>query len=139
MIVLDTHAWVQLGLDPDRLSRRAHSAIRRQRHGVEISAFTLWETAWHVRRGHIQPKKPLQEWLPEFAAALQSRVHALSTEIVVQAAMLRGDVSVRSRRPPDHRDGDRAALSAGDGRREDPRSEGRRDDLVGGAAAVRRR
>lgn len=88
MIVLDTHAWVQLGLDPDKLSRRARSAIRRQRHGVEISAFTLWETAWHVRRGHIQPKKPLQEWLPEFAAALQSRVHALSTEIVVQAAML---------------------------------------------------
>ncbi|MEO8196555.1 MAG: type II toxin-antitoxin system VapC family toxin [Thermoanaerobaculia bacterium] len=88
MIVLDTHAWVQLGLDPERLSRRAHSAIRRQRHGVEISAFTLWETAWHVRRGHIQPKKPLDEWLPEFAAALQSRVHALSTEIVVQAAML---------------------------------------------------
>jgi PIN domain nuclease of toxin-antitoxin system len=88
VIVLDTHAWVQLGLDPDRLSRRAHSAIRRQRQGVEISAFTLWETAWHVRRGHIQPKKPLQEWLPEFAAALQSRIHALSTEIVVQAAML---------------------------------------------------
>lgn len=60
----------------------------RQRAGVEISAFTLWETAWHVRRGLVKPKKRLEEWLPEFARALRSNVHDLSTEIIVRAAQL---------------------------------------------------
>ena len=46
MILLDTHAWIWLAAEPERLSRRASSAIRRAARSGEIAiaSISLWET-----------------------------------------------------------------------------------------------
>ena len=58
MILLDTHVLVWLMLEPERLSRRAASAIRRARAsgGIGIAAMSLWEIAMMFSRGQITPR-----------------------------------------------------------------------------------
>lgn len=55
MILLDTHVWIWLGSHPERLSRRARTAIRRavRSGGLSIAAISLWEMAMLAAYGRI--------------------------------------------------------------------------------------
>ena len=55
MILLDTHAWIWLGSNPERLSRRARAAIQRavRSGGLSIAAISLWEMAMLAAYGRI--------------------------------------------------------------------------------------
>jgi PIN domain nuclease of toxin-antitoxin system len=57
VIQLDTHALVWLRTAPDRLSKPATAAIRKalKTDRVAIAAITLWELAWLVTAGRIDP------------------------------------------------------------------------------------
>jgi len=88
LILLDTHVLIWAQNAPERLSRRAASAIRRAARGggLAIAAFTLWEAAWLYRRGMIRESASLRsfvEQLVDEVAILPS-----SVEIAVQAAQL---------------------------------------------------
>jgi PIN domain nuclease of toxin-antitoxin system len=65
VIVLDTHAWLWLCLEPRRLSRGAAAAIRRAAKGggLAIASITLWEVAMMVVRGRVIPQGTPEAWL----------------------------------------------------------------------------
>ena len=56
MILLDTHVFVWLVSEPDRLSRRAAAAIRKAQFqdGIAISSITLLELATLFTRGRLR-------------------------------------------------------------------------------------
>ena len=65
MIVLDTHAWLWLCLEPRRLSTAAATAIRRAvaGGGLAIASITLWEVAMMLARGLVIPHGTPESWL----------------------------------------------------------------------------
>jgi PIN domain nuclease of toxin-antitoxin system len=67
MILLDTHAWLWLGMSPERLSAAAVSAIRAATTsgGLAIASVTLVETAWLMARGRLRLHGSPETLLPE--------------------------------------------------------------------------
>lgn len=65
MILLDTHAWLWLCLEPRRLSAIAAAAIRdaTRAGGLAIASITLWEMALLIVRGHVIPQGTSAAWL----------------------------------------------------------------------------
>jgi PIN domain nuclease of toxin-antitoxin system len=72
VILLDTHVVTWLSFEPTRISKRAHSAIRRARKsdGLAISAITLWELAWQTSRGRLHVTGTLDEYLGEVTSRM---------------------------------------------------------------------
>jgi len=65
VIVLDTHVWLWLCLEPRRLSARAAGAIRRavSNGGLAIASITIWEVAMMLARGSVIPQGTAESWL----------------------------------------------------------------------------
>ena len=86
MILLDTHAWLWLCLEPRRLSGGAATAIRRAAKGggFAIASITLWEVAMMVARGRVIPQGTPEAWL----AALVDRSSVIVKEITPSVAAL---------------------------------------------------
>jgi len=86
VIVLDTHAWLWLCLEPRRLSSAAASAIRRAANdgGIAIASISLWEVAMMVVRGRVIPHGTPEAWL----GALVDRSGVTVKEITPSIAAL---------------------------------------------------
>jgi len=86
MIVLDTHAWLWLCLEPQRLSAAAVTAIRRSLSdgGLAIASITLWEVAMMIARGRLIPHGTPETWL----GALVDRSGVVVKEITGAVAVL---------------------------------------------------
>jgi PIN domain nuclease of toxin-antitoxin system len=86
MILLDTHAWLWLCLEPDRLSTAATAAIRRALAGggLGIASITLWELAMLIARGRVMPHGTPEGWL----ATLIDRSSVTVKEITPAVAAL---------------------------------------------------
>ncbi len=70
MILLDTHVWVRW-LDPQQNPLASNLVdVIETADQVAVSAITCWEVAWLTRRGRIQLKLDLQDWLDK---ALQGK------------------------------------------------------------------
>src|SRR5438105_7727870 len=83
VIVLDTHALVWWVDDASKLSRKARQALRvhARRRELIVSAITVFEIVTLQRRGRLQFKRPLREWLadlrklPEIRQPFRSEEH----------------------------------------------------------------
>jgi PIN domain nuclease of toxin-antitoxin system len=65
VILLDTHVWLWLCLEPKRLSPAASAAIRRAVNGggLAIASITLWEVAMMLARGRVIAPGTPEAWL----------------------------------------------------------------------------
>jgi len=86
VILLDTHAWLWLCLEPRRLSRVAAAAVRRAANdgGLAIASISLWEVATMVARGRVIPHGTPEGWL----GALVDRSGVTVKEITPSIAAL---------------------------------------------------
>lgn len=91
MIVLDTHAWLWWVAAPERLSKRARSAID-DATDIGVSAISAWEIAMLERRRRITLDRPASRWV-RAALAADPRVVELPLEasVAVAAASLSAD------------------------------------------------
>jgi PIN domain nuclease of toxin-antitoxin system len=67
VIVLDTHAWLWLAIEPNRLSKTAATTIRTAvgSGGIAIASITLVEAAWLMRRGRLRLHGSSEQLLDE--------------------------------------------------------------------------
>jgi PIN domain nuclease of toxin-antitoxin system len=85
VILLDTHAWLWLAIEPDRLSAPATAAIRDalQSGGITIASITLWETAFMMARGRLlsrgTPMATLTELVDRTGVILREITPAVAT------------------------------------------------------------
>ena len=86
MIVLDAHVLVWLRTCPDRLSKAAGEAIRKELKNdcVSIAAVTLWELSWLATNGRIDPGGTVQAFLKKITAGVV--ILPLTVDIAAQAA-----------------------------------------------------
>ena len=89
MIVLDTHAWLWWLSDPDRLSRRARSAIDASLGaGVHVSSISAWEVTLLVRKGRLTLRMPVEEWIARSEGLPFLRFVPVDTRIAVRSNAL---------------------------------------------------
>jgi len=90
VIVLDTHAWLWLCLEPRKLSAAATSAIRRAAAGggLAIASITVWEVAMMLARGLVVPQGTPEAWLRELIDRSGVVVKEITPTIAVLATHL---------------------------------------------------
>ena len=92
MILLDTHIWIWLADESDRLTKKYSQLIEHHRaDGLGVSAISCWEVAKLVEYGRLRLACPVEEWM-EFAVALPGvRLLELTPRIAVVSTKLPGD------------------------------------------------
>jgi PIN domain nuclease of toxin-antitoxin system len=85
VILLDTHVFLWLCLEPKRLSRLATAAIRQAANtgGLGIASISLWEIAMLVSLGRVSPRGTSETWLSELIETSGVIVKALTPAIAV--------------------------------------------------------
>lgn len=94
MILLDTHAFVWMASDPEKLSSRAVDAIQRNCEGLLVSVATCWEVALLHKRGRLSLPVSSERFLEK--AIARHGIH----EISVSRATVLASVAL----PDIHRD-----------------------------------
>jgi PIN domain nuclease of toxin-antitoxin system len=91
-VVLDTCAWLWLCTAPQKLSRAARDAVKREqaRGGLFVSIFSAWEIAKLVQKGKLTFAMPCRQWIDAAMRVEGVTVHPLTPEICVESAELPG-------------------------------------------------
>ncbi|HEX2679420.1 MAG TPA: type II toxin-antitoxin system VapC family toxin [Polyangiales bacterium] len=94
MLLLDTHTWVWLAVEPRRLSKEAAGAIRRaaSRGELAIAAITLWEVAMLFARGRLKASRTLEKELAALVERTSVAVLEVTPAVAAIAAQLPDDV-----------------------------------------------
>ena len=87
MIVLDTHAWIWLVSDPDKLGNAGRKAIGRDR-SRGIAAISCWEVAMLAARGRIELDRDPVTWMDDALEAEDIELLPLTPAVAVASAQL---------------------------------------------------
>ena len=87
MIVLDTHAWIWLNNESDKLSLAAAKAIEAT-DIVGVAAISLWEVSMLSAYNRIELNRPLLPWLRKACDLPNVHVIPLTPEIAATSATL---------------------------------------------------
>lgn len=87
MILLDTHAFLWLVLDPKRLSRHALAAARRAeaRGGLALCSISVWEIAALVAEGRFQVFGTVEAWITKLLERSRVIVKEITPVVTVLA------------------------------------------------------
>src|SRR5437667_4945013 len=132
VILLDTHVLAWLVAQPEKLSRRAASAIRRARanDGLAISDITLWELAFLFSRGNSPFARNSREHNPDFSDSHWRKCTPNYSGSCRSGDSVSGKLSERSRRSADWSYSSRRGPCARNPRRDDSQQPFAQDDLV---------
>jgi PIN domain nuclease of toxin-antitoxin system len=93
LIVLDTHAWIWLASEPNRLGN-ALAAARSGKGQAEdaavfvVSAISAWEVATKVAQGKLELDRPTTEWISATGQEHPVRFEPVSMPMAVRAGGL---------------------------------------------------
>jgi PIN domain nuclease of toxin-antitoxin system len=84
-LLLDTHIWVWLASDPDRLHRRVLAAIEDSEAELWLSPFSIWEFLLLAAGGKLTIQEDRFAWVARALAALPMREAPITTEVAVES------------------------------------------------------
>ena len=89
MILLDTHVWVWLAVEPKRLSRRATTAIRKatESGGISIASISLWELAMLFAHGRLRAAGTVETSVRSMVEKTGVIVHEITAQIAALSTM----------------------------------------------------
>lgn len=85
MVVIDTHALVQAGLQPNRLSAGARKALSGGHGPVAASDISFWEIAMLVAKRRLEIDTDAAQFIEDLVHALGIRVLPITPRIAVLA------------------------------------------------------
>jgi PIN domain nuclease of toxin-antitoxin system len=85
-LLLDTHIWLWIAREPERLGRRLRAELRGGNHELWLSPVSAWEALLLNQKGRIHLEEDLTAWLHDAAARFQEA--PLTHEIVLAAHRL---------------------------------------------------
>lgn len=86
-LLLDTHIWIWMSLEPDRLGDRVQQELRDHTNEVWLSPISTWEALLLCRKGKISLQPTPEVWVSR--AVQDFREAPLTHEIVVVSQALR--------------------------------------------------
>jgi PIN domain nuclease of toxin-antitoxin system len=84
-LLLDTHVWLWTLTAPERLGRRARSAISRATNEVWLSPISVWELLVLAERGRVRLDDEPGRWVREALGRSPVRGAALTNEVAIQS------------------------------------------------------
>lgn len=89
-LVIDTHVWLWLESDPDRLSEQARSRIEQAARVGElwVSVMSVWEIGMLVAKDRIRLSMPVDEWVRQASATPGMQMLGVVPEIALESTRL---------------------------------------------------
>lgn len=89
-LVIDTHVWLWLESDPDRLGKPARSRIEQAaRLGkLWVSVMSVWEIGMLVAKDRIRLSMPVDEWVRRASATPGMQMLGVIPEIALESTRL---------------------------------------------------
>jgi PIN domain nuclease of toxin-antitoxin system len=89
-LVIDTHVWLWLEADPDRLSEAARAGIEQAaRLGkLWVSVMSVWEIGMLVAKDRIRLSMPVDEWVRQAAGTPGMQMLGVIPEIALESTRL---------------------------------------------------
>ena len=84
-LLLDTHVWLWTLTDPDRLGRRARSAVARAANELWLSPISIWELLVLAERGRVKLDEEPGRWAREALRRSPVREATLTNEVAIQS------------------------------------------------------
>ena len=89
--LFDTNAWLRLVETPDQVSGSVRGLISTLRGPCGLSAISIWEVCFKVRKGLINFSVPLDDWLQLSLNPLYVQVIPLDAQIARLSTELPGE------------------------------------------------
>ncbi len=87
-LLLDTHIWLWIVLDPTRLSRRVARAFDDAENQLWLSPISVWELLMLTQKGRIQLNEDAVTWTRRTLEKLQLHEAPLTTEVALETSVL---------------------------------------------------
>lgn len=87
-LLLDTHIWIWMALNPTRLSRRVASALNDSENQLWISPISVWELLMLTRKGRVELEEDPVLWARRTLELLQLHEAPLTTEVALETSTI---------------------------------------------------
>ncbi len=89
-LVIDTHVWLWLEADPDRLGKPARTRIEQAARAgrLWVSVLSVWEIGMLVAKDRIRLSMPVDEWVRQASATPGMQMLGLIPEIALESTRL---------------------------------------------------
>ncbi len=87
-LLLDTHIWIWLVLEPARLSRRVARALDDAENQLWLSPISVWELLMLAQKGRVQLNEDAAAWTRRTLEQLQLHEAPLTTEVALETSTL---------------------------------------------------
>jgi PIN domain nuclease of toxin-antitoxin system len=87
-LLLDTHIWLWIVLDPTRLSRRVARALDDAENQLWLSPISVWELLMLTQKRRIQLNEDVVTWTRRTLEKLQLHEAPLTTEVALETSVL---------------------------------------------------
>jgi|SRR5271154_171953 len=88
-LLLDTHIWLWAVGAPQKLSRRVTSVLRKNASEVWLSPVSIWELHTLTKKGRINLRKDIGEWIANAFVLLPVREAPLTNAVALEVTKLR--------------------------------------------------
>ena len=87
-LLLDTHIWIWMVLNPTRLSRRVARALNDSENQLWISPISVWELLMLTRKGRVELDEDPVLWARRTLGLLQLHEAPLTTEVALETSAI---------------------------------------------------
>jgi len=89
-LVIDTHVWLWLESEPDRLGGAARARIERAARAgrLWVSVMSVWEIGMLVAKDRIRLSMPVDEWVRQASATPGMQMLGVIPEIALESTRL---------------------------------------------------
>lgn len=89
-LVIDTHVWLWLEADPDRLGKPARARIEQAARAgrLWVSVMSVWEIGMLVAKDRIRLSMPVDEWVRQASATPGMQMLGVIPEIALESTRL---------------------------------------------------
>lgn len=88
-LLLDTHIWLWLQLNPAHLGKRLSQVLDDKANDLWLSPLSVWETLLLAEKGRIMLTPTAQEWVAVALGKVPMREAPLTSEVVLAARHIR--------------------------------------------------
>jgi len=88
-LLLDTHVWIWMALEPTRLSHRVARALDDSGNQLWLSPISVWELLMLTQKGRVRLNEDAVVWARRTIEQLQLHEATLTTEVALETSTLR--------------------------------------------------
>jgi len=84
-LLLDTHIWIWLALEPEKLTGTVRRALQKPEVELWLSSISLWELVILVEKGRVQLEHEVGRWIQDTLKAVPMHEAPLTHDIVLES------------------------------------------------------